>query len=434
MQRRTLRIINIKLGVKKAGKKVIADLLNHVFWLFIFFSFFFFHPLFAQPTLRPFPQHVKYSPGCIKPNHISQNQLDKAAANFYDQWKKRFIKNTPGKNQNFIWFEGVGKKQCVSEGQGYGMIIVALMAGYDSSAQQTYNRLYNYYKAHPSDKSKYLMAWAQYTGGKNLDNTSATDGDMDIAYSLLLADKQWGSKGSINYLAEGKAAIDAIMQYEINHITWSVLLSDAVEAESKDFFDTRSSDFMPANFKAFYKATADNRWNQVIDHNYNLFGMMQEKYSPDAGLLPDFIVNINKKAKPARPYFLESKYDGDYNYNACRVPWRIGTDYLLNGDVRAKKNTDKINTWIRSTTKNDTYNLAAGYTLAGNDIKGNNFEALSFSAPFGVSAMVDSKNQLWLNKIWDYLIAFKLKDFDYYDNTIKLLDMIIMSGNYWRPV
>jgi len=47
--------------------------------------------------------------------------------------------------------------------------------------------------------------------------------------------------------------------------------------------------------------------------------------------------------------------------------------------------------------------------------------------------MIDSKNQQWLNDIWDYLIAFKLKDFDYYDNTIKLLDMIIISGNYWKP-
>ena len=160
---------------------------------------------------------------------------------------------------------------------------------------------------------------------------------------------------------------------------------------------------------------------------------MQDNYSPDAGLIPDFIVHINKKVKPAPPNFLESPYDGYYNYNACRVPWRIGTDYLLNGDDRAKKITDKINTWIRNTTKNDTYNLAAGYTLAGNDIKGNNFEALSFSAPFGVAAMIDSKNQQWLNDIWDYLIAFKLKDFDYYDNTIKLLDMIIISGNYWKP-
>ena len=114
------------------------------------------------------------------------------------------------------------------------------------------------------------------------------------------------------------------------------------------------------------------------------------------------------------------------------MPWRTATDYLLTGDKRAKTIADRINRWIRETTNNDTYNLSAGYTLAGNDIKGRYFEALSFSAPFAVSAMVDQKNQAWLTHLWTYLTGFKLKDFDYYDNTIKLLDMIILSGNYWE--
>jgi hypothetical protein len=47
--------------------------------------------------------------------------------------------------------------------------------------------------------------------------------------------------------------------------------------------------------------------------------------------------------------------------------------------------------------------------------------------------MSDSRNQQWLNKVYDYLLNFKLKDFDYYDNSIKLLDMIVISGNYWKP-
>jgi len=29
-------------------------------------------------------------------------------------------------------------------------------------------------------------------------------------------------------------------------------------------------------------------------------------------------------------------------------------------------------------------------------------------------------------------VNFKLKDYDYYDNSIKLLNMIILSGNYWQ--
>lgn len=394
-------------------------------------SFFCGISLPTPQVLKPFPQHVSYFSGAVKPSHIPQTRLDNAVRDFYTQWKKRFIKSVPGKPESYVWFEGTGHKQCVSEGQGYGMIIAALMAGYDPSAKDVYDNLFRYYRSHPSYKSKYLMAWAQKTNGRDLDKTSATDGDMDIAYSLLLASRQWGNNGAINYLQEGRAMINAIMQYEINHKSWSVLLSDGVESESKDYFAMRSSDFMPAHFKVFQQVTGDNRWGRVIDAGYRLFTDMQHNYSPDAGLLPDFIVGINKKPRPAGPNFLEDRYDGQYNYNACRAPWRIATDYLLTGDKRSKVITAKINKWIRETTNNNTYNLSAGYTLAGNDIKGRYFEALSFVAPFAVSAMTDGRNQAWLNHLWDYLTAFKLKDYDYYDNSIKLLDMIIISGNYW---
>lgn len=90
----------------------------------------------AQQALRPFPRHVRYFNGTIRPNHTGQQALDKATAGFYDQWKLRYIKNVPGKPQSFVWFEGKGGKQCVSEGQGYGMIIVALMAGHDRAAKK----------------------------------------------------------------------------------------------------------------------------------------------------------------------------------------------------------------------------------------------------------------------------------------------------------
>jgi hypothetical protein len=189
---------------------------------------------------------------------------------------------------------------------------------------------------------------------------------------------------------------------------------------------------MPDHFKAFERATGDKRWQKVVDNNYRLFVRMENNYSPDAGLVPDFIINVNRKPIPAKPYFLEAKYDGNYNYNACRVPWRIATDYLTSGDPRAKAINGKINHWIRETTKGNPDNISAGYTLEGNDIKGRYFEALSFIGPFTVSAMVDKRNQQWLNATWDYLVHFKLKDYDYYDNSIKLLDMIVLSGNYWK--
>lgn len=387
----------------------------------------------AQPCLKPFPQHVKYFAGSIKPNHLSQQQLDNSVRQFYTQWKNRYVKKACTAGQNYIWFELPGHKQCVSEGQGYGMMIMALMAGFDPSAKAAFDGLYKYYKAHPAKKGQTLMAWAQDKYCKSTDNSSAADGDMDIAYALLLADKQWGSKGSINYLYEAKNLINDVMRYEINPQSYTILLSNGAEHDSDDYYDTRSSDFMPSHFRAFKNATHDVRWDKVISHTYSLFIAMQNKYSPDAGLLPDFIQQVNHHPRPAKAHYLESRYDGYYNYNACRVPWRIAADYLLYGDARAKVIAGKINHWLRQTTQGNPDNISAGYTLAGDDLPTRHFEALSFIGPFAVSAMVDGKNQHWLNNVWDYLFHFKLKDYDYYDNSIKMLNMIILSGNYWRP-
>jgi endo-1,4-beta-D-glucanase Y len=389
---------------------------------------------FTQQEQKPFPQHVHYQEGVIKPNHIGQAQLDDTVRAFYNLWKARYIRNDCGPGQYYIWFEKQGgNKVCVSEGQGYGMVIVALMAGYDRSARELFDGLYAYYQAHPSGSSRLLMAWAQTRTFKDAGKSSATDGDLDIAYALLLADAQWGSNGRINYRQAAREMIAAIMKQEINPVNFSVLLSDAIEKDSPDYFDMRSSDFMPAHFRAFRKISADPGWEKVIDNNYALFSALQKKYSPDAGLLPDFILHIDKTAQPASGRYLESRYDGAYNYNACRVPWRIATDFICNGDEHAKKIAGKINHWIKETTGGDPDEISAGYSLDGDDLNGRHFEALSFIAPFAVSAMIDKNNQVWLNRLWDYIIHFPLDEFDYYDNTIKMINMIILSGNYWKP-
>lgn len=388
----------------------------------------------AQSSLLPFPQHIKYFKGVIKPDVVSQKQMDEMVRSFYTKWKELYIHIGANDCQYYIWVENsVNTSICVSEAQGYGMIITALMAGYDPDAQNLFNGLYNYCKAHPSKKNPLLMAWAQKNNFKDVDGTSATDGDLDIAYSLLLANAQWGSNGDINYLKEAKAMITAIREQELNPETYSILLSNAVEEESDDYYDTRTSDFMPAHFKSFEKFTKDKFWKKVVDKNYLLFQYMQKQFSPDAGLVPDFIQYLNRKPEPAGPNYLESKMDGSYNFNACRVPWRIATDFIINGDKRSKNFIDKINSWIKETTQNNPDNISAGYKLNGNDIRNRYYEAMCFIASFGVAAMVGLENQLWLNKLWDYIIGFDIDQFEYYDNTIKMICLIILSGNYWSP-
>ena len=389
---------------------------------------------FPQMVHYPFPQHESYYPGTIRPNHLTQDKLDEAVLDFYKKWQKQYIRPAEDVNQAYVFFEEEGSKmQSVSEGQGYGMIIVTMMAGADPNAQTIFNQLFNYVTAHPSNRETTLMAWSQRRDSNDKDPTSATDGDMDIAYALLLADKQWGSGGRYNYSDSAKRMIRDIMKDEINPESFSILLSDAVKPDSKDYYDMRSSDFMPLQCKSFGEATGDVKWKKVIDANYSLFSHLQKTYSEDAGLVPDFITGINRQAKPAKAGYLESRYDGCYNYNACRVPLRIAADYLFTGDHRSYDIVGKINQWIRETSSGNPDNISAGYTLAGNDIRKRNFEALSFIGPFAVAAMIDARNQQWLNDIWDYLAGFKLKDFDYYDNTLKMLCMLIVSGNYFIP-
>jgi endo-1,4-beta-D-glucanase Y len=412
------------------------------------------------PPSHPFPQHNSYEQGTILPNHISQEEMDDSVKSFYKAWKKHYVLPSSRQGESYIYFEGThGTNICVSEGQGYGMVIVALMAGFDSSAQETYDCLYRWYKSHPSTTSAHLMAWTQKKDGTSLDGGAATDGDMDIAYSLLLADAQWGRHSNIPYRQEALAMIDAIRQQEINRFTFVVMEDNTGKPRSRDYYDMRSSDYMPDHLRAFRDATGDAFWDTVINNNYRVFRYLQNTYSPEAGLVPDFIKNIrfspehlvaapgsgtaplferdsddvNIFAQPVKPDYLESKYDGVYNFNACRVPWHIGADFLVSGDTRAAAFLTRINNWIKSTTKGNPDNISAGYNLSGEDLPHRYYEALCFICPFAVAAMSSPDNQEWLNKLWDYIQHFKLKDFDYYDNTIKILDMIILSGNYWTP-
>jgi endoglucanase len=387
---------------------------------------------------RPFPQHYTYQGTAILPSALSRETMDDSVRSFYLQWKKHYILDGCSSGEKYVWFEGTkGSNICVSEGQGYGMMIVALMAGFDSTAQDTYDCLYRYYRSHPSTTSPDLMAWMQTRYCRSIDGGTATDGDMDIAYSLLLADAQWGNHSNIPYRQKALDMLAAIKREEINPITYIVMEANGESPRSRDYYDMRSSDFMPDHIRAFRQATGDPAWDSVLNNNYRIFHYLQDTYSPEAGLVPDFIKHIHLDtaltATPAQPDYLESKYDGVYNFNACRVPWRIAADYLVSGDPRAAEFLSRINPWIRSTTKENPDNISAGYNLSGEDLPHRYFEALCFICPFAVAAMASPDNQAWLNKLWGYVNNFKMKDFDYYDNSIKMIDLIILSGNYWAP-
>ncbi|MFJ7755371.1 glycosyl hydrolase family 8 [Peribacillus muralis] len=390
---------------------------------------------------RPFPQHAVYQSGTIKPDDASQEELDDAVGDFYEVWKKEYLKQPADKkDEYYIYYNDKGYAEpknavTVSEAHGYGMMITAIMAG--SGDKRYFDGLYRFYKAHESDNAPSLMAWQQVKDKKGKiintpgDADSATDGDMDIAYSLLLADRQWGSDGDIDYLARAKDIIEAIMAHEINRSQSLIKLGDWAEDDDEVYGKaTRSSDLLLSHLKVFEEVTGNQDWEAVTNKAYKIMNAIYEGRSRDTGLIPDFIVLSKDGIQPAQADFLEGENDGDYSWNSSRTPWRYTIDYLLTGDDRALSQLTRMNEWIKSETDGNPENIQSGYTLNGQIVEEGN--STSFTAPFMVSSMIDSSNQQWINDLWDRTIQSK-EDDDYFANTIKLQAMIVVSGNWWGP-
>lgn len=180
---------------------------------------------------RAFPQHVTYSPGSIRPNNFSQAEQDSHVRYFYDNWKSDYLiyegTNATGKPLYRVAF-GVDSDITVSEGQGYGMLIVALMAGYELDAKIIFDGLWHFSRKYPSGADARLMSWKVEKGNVVDGNNSAFDGDADIAYSLLLADAQWGSNGAVDYQAEAKQVIAGILASTIGPSSRLPMLGDWV--------------------------------------------------------------------------------------------------------------------------------------------------------------------------------------------------------------
>lgn len=393
----------------------------------------------ADSPKRPFPQFPAYAAGSIRPNHVTRPALARKVTRFYAAWKSAFLRGGCGPGRYYVYLgpqppTAEGVPISVSEGQGYGMAIVAYMAGHDREARQIFDGLYGFYRDHPSRHDGDLMAWRQLAGCQSSsDRNSASDGDLTIAYALLLADAQWGSAGPIDYRARAHALLAAIQRREVHPASGLPQLGDWVHpAHPREHEAVRPSDLAPGQFRAFWRATGDRRWKAALDGSYRLLDRMQREHAPATGLLPDFLEQAAGSPRPAAPGFKGEPQAGVYSFNACRVPWLVAVDYLASGDGRAKAVVGRIEDWIVAATGGDVYRLYAGYELNGTPTVG--YSHVCFTGAVGIGAMVDARHQTWVNRIWDD-IALESVDTpgDSYGASLRALYLIAMSGNWWTP-
>jgi len=420
---------------------------------------------FFTKTAIPFPNHTEYSKGCIKPSLYSQEELDEQVMRYYDRWKERYITDVPQsdipmKYVNFCFLPLEWLDQTiatVSEAHGYGMIILATMSGYDEKAREDFDAMFNYFKAFPSRGDKRLMSWKQLKvrdeqgniiGVEDIDTgSSVSDGDLDIAYALLMADNQWGSYGEINYREEAQKLLDGIVEAEVHPEYNYLLLGDWSIIYDSQMEGTRPSDFLINHMTILTEADEKNSetWNKMRNETLKICDQIFKRNTPNCGILPDFVIR-NEKGEyiPAPEFYLEAEFDGDYNWNSCRVPWRLPMDYIISGKIELYKQIQTMNEWIKKETEMNPLSINPGYYIINGEtgkqiIRDWEVTDMSYIAPFAVSAMVDENNQEWLDNLWSCIISdewengIPFEENPYYPNTLRMLMMIVVSGNWWAP-
>ncbi len=409
-----------------------------------------FYVYYENPTAQAYAEKYNRNFELIEDNTLVQLTAD--TVDFYNNWKEKYLVQdnyVTDEKQYYVYYSeekfnggNLSVPVTVSEAHGYGMLITSLMSGYDAQAKEYFDGMYRFFKAHPSSIGSHLMSWQQCDNGTALIDgavdgsmtggysDSATDGDMDIAYSLLIADSVWGSDGEIDYYSEAVNVINDIMKYDVNQEYWILTLGDWVsECDKSDnyYSATRCSDFIMQYLPIFAEVTRDENWLKVYNTTYGIINDIVSEYK--TGLLPDFVIRDSSgHFVPAPANFLESENDGNYYYNSCRTPWRISMDYLINKNKDALAFANAINTFMIQSADNDPWEIKAGYTLDGNPIE--DYNDLCFTAPLLISSACESDG-IWHDAIRDTIVNYG--DDVYYGDTIKMLCLIADDGGWIIP-
>jgi len=247
-----------------------------------------------------------------------------------------------------------------------------------------------------------------------LKKTSATDGDLDIAYALILADEHWGSKGDLKYDRLAKQLLSDIKAKEINPTTKLPRVGDwATAAKTADL--VRPSDLMTAYFRKFASYTRDGSWSKVVSNSQKTLKNLSDQHA--TGLMADFVTvnGTQLQLGSVKAKQVASKYDDQYGFNACRIPWRVAYDYQLNHSQVSKSIVKKMCQFFTNEKK-----ITAVYTLNGKAVE--SYANMAFTAPIAYAATVISDQKLASR--YSKVLTEPMVSKDYYPATIQMVTLL----------
>lgn len=382
------------------------------------------HPsVLAEGDRFPYPHNHTYAHGIV-PTNFTQAQKNADLESMWQAWRKTYLTDRGAGNGELRVSKNGAKGDSISEGIGYGMLISVYMANPGNSGKADFDSLYRYYKHHEKvmDGTRYgLMAWRVGHKNKILDNWVAPDGDIDAAFSLLIADKKWGSEGAINYRQAGVDIINNLMKWSINKPSFTVS-----RGETETSY-TMSSYHIVNYFPHFGKASGDPRWEQVIASSYKMYDYFHQ-LNPKAALTP-YTFMVKDYGVSKRGYH--------YGYDSSRVPWRVGLDYLWHGtkySPLARTLPDTNAKWLQEVSGGKPANVNVAYELNG-EPKGTGQDPRVTVSPIAVGAMVDASNQEWLNTLYAWMrvqVPGATTDGvppSYFGDTVMLCCMLVLTSN-----
>jgi endo-1,4-beta-D-glucanase Y len=366
----------------------------------------------------PFPQNVR-SEHCVYPKDADPEKARAAYRAWYDATVTAdgaggFLRIKKPDSGSVIG-------STVSEGIGYGMILAVMMGD-----QNLFDNLWKYEQSHRNDHG--LMDWEigpdnQITSGGH---GAASDGDEDMAWALVMADRQWGGSGSLDdtYLNHAKALIELILEYEVDAAR-GYMLKPGDEWGNVDV--TNPSYFAPAYYRVFGPVTGKvDEWNQVIAGNYDILerSLNATSGNQDNGLVPAW---CNSAGEPVEAFSGAPTY---FQNDSTRTPFRVGQDYCTFGEPRAKAYLAKISSFYAGIGASA---IVDGYELDGTprpDRAVDGAQAASFVGPAGVGAMSDASYQTLLDDAYAAVATLELDAGTiYYQKSWTALALLMLTGN-----
>ncbi|MEO7426146.1 MAG: glycosyl hydrolase family 8 [Fibrobacteria bacterium] len=342
----------------------------------------------------PFPQDQAYKFG-IKP--AGANHTDVQAA--YTMFLTKYYEES-GDLARIKWDVPT---QTVSEGIGYGMIIMAYMDNATNNTQAKFDKLWAYYQKFTNAAG--MMHWkiTGFSGAAEMNG--ATDGDLDAAFGLCLAYHQWGD-------AKYKTAATDLMKK-----IYSTEVNASKVLKPGDAFDNpKNPSYFSAVAIGMFNALKwdGNDWASVLTANY---AHVKSAQNATTGLVPDWTQD-NGSPDARGP---------SYKFDAARVPWRMGIAYAWYGEASAKDIANKMTSWLKTSTAGDPAKIMTGYQLTGTALENTNIPA--YIGPFACGAMVDAAHQTWLDACYKKLATF-IDDDNYYNESLQLMSLLTMTGNF----